>query len=116
MTVHRKGTTKRWSEVVVSNGLAFLSGQLADDTSGDFTHQCKETLSNCSKALSMGGSDRSHVVSATIYMKDLAHMDTLNALWEDWLPIGAAPGRTTVKADMVNPECLIEITMIAAVR
>jgi enamine deaminase RidA (YjgF/YER057c/UK114 family) len=47
-------------------------------------------------------------------MKDLAHMDALNAAWEDWLPLGGAPARTTVQANMVSPQCLVEITLIAA--
>jgi enamine deaminase RidA (YjgF/YER057c/UK114 family) len=116
MLIQRHGATKRWSEASVFNGLVFLSGQLADDTKAPFAQQVREALSNCSKALAMAGSDRSRVLSATIYMKDLAHMDALNAAWEDWLPIGGAPGRTTVKADLVDPDALVEITMIAAQR
>lgn len=116
MNVTRKGTTRRWSETNCFNQTVFLSGQLADDTSGDFAAQMRETLSNCSKALAMGNSDRSRILSATIYMKDLTHMEAMNAAWDDWLPIGAAPGRTTVKAEMVDPHCLVEITLIAAER
>ena len=116
MTILRKGTTKRWSDTNIYNGLVMLSGQLADDMDGDFAAQLHETLSNCSKALAAGGSDRANILSATIYMKDLAHMDALNAAWEDWLPLASAPARTTVRADMVNPKCLVEITLTGVQR
>ena len=113
MTIIRKGTTKRWSDTNIYNGLVMLSGQLADDLDGDINAQLRETLSNCSKALAAGSSNKSHILSATIYMKDLGHMDALNSAWEEWLPLGAAPARTTVRADMVNPKCLVEITLTA---
>jgi enamine deaminase RidA (YjgF/YER057c/UK114 family) len=114
--IKRYGTTRRWSEASVVNGMVFVAGQLADDTSLPFELQLAQTFAAIERALNMANSNRAHLLSATIYMKDLAHMNTLNAAWDAWIPAGTAPGRTTVKADMVDPQCLVEITVTAAVK
>jgi enamine deaminase RidA (YjgF/YER057c/UK114 family) len=113
--IQRHGTTARWSEACVHNGVAYLGGQLADDTSQGFASQIAQTLAAIDRALAMAGSDKSQLLTTTIYMSDLSYMPELNAAWEAWLPMGCAPGRTTVKADMVDPNCMVEITVIAAV-
>jgi enamine deaminase RidA (YjgF/YER057c/UK114 family) len=112
--IKRFGTTARWSEACVANGIVFLAGQLADDTSLPFDAQLAQTFAAIEQALAMAGSDKSKLLSATIYMKDLAFMPKLNAAWDAWIPSGTAPGRTTVKADMVDAQCLVEITVTAA--
>lgn len=114
--ITRYGTTQRWSEACVSNGIVFLAGQLADDTSLPFDAQLTQTFAAIENALAMAGSDKSQLLSATIYMKDLNYMPQLNAAWDAWIPQGTAPGRTTVKAEMVDPKCLVEITVTAAVK
>jgi enamine deaminase RidA (YjgF/YER057c/UK114 family) len=110
----RFGTTARWSEACVFNGLVFLSGQLADDCSQPFDSQITQTLAAIEHALSLAGSDKSRLLQVTIFMKDLANMAHLNAVWDAWVPPGCAPGRATVQASMVNPKCLVEMTVIAA--
>jgi enamine deaminase RidA (YjgF/YER057c/UK114 family) len=114
MSIIRYGTTRRWSEACTVNGLVFLSGQLADDTTQPFEEQLRQTFAAIERALAMAKSDRTQLLSATIYMKDLAHMKALNAAWDGWVIQGTAPARTTVKADMVDPQCLVEITITAA--
>lgn len=112
--LHRFGTTARWSEACTFNGLVFLSGQLADDCSQPFDSQLAQTLAAIEHALALAGSNKGRLLQVTIFMKDLAHMAHLNAVWDAWLPPGCAPGRATVQANMVNPQCLVEMTVIAA--
>lgn len=115
-TLQRHGSTPRWSEACVFNGLVFLSGQLADDTTLGFAEQLQQTFTAIDKALAMAGSDRSRLLAVTIYIKDLHFMAQLNAAWSAWLPAGCAPGRTTVQATMVDPQCLVEMSVVAAQR
>ncbi len=49
-----------------------------------------------------------------MYLTDLANLAVYNAAWEAWMPKGAAPARATVKADLVAPAYLIEISVVAA--
>jgi enamine deaminase RidA (YjgF/YER057c/UK114 family) len=54
------------------------------------------------------------LLSATIYLKQMQDFAAMNAVWEAWLPAGAAPARTTAQANLASPELLIEITVLAA--
>lgn len=71
MAVQRKHTKKRLSDVVVHNGVAYLSGQLATNFDGDIHTQTQETLANIDRLLADVGSDKSKIISATIYLKDI---------------------------------------------
>ncbi|GAC07139.1 hypothetical protein GAGA_4312 [Paraglaciecola agarilytica NO2] len=59
-------------------------------------------------------SDREHMLSATIYIKDMADFAAMNAVWDAWVPQGHAPARACVQAAMARPELLVEISVIAA--
>ena len=57
---------------------------------------------------------RDRILAATIHLRDMGDFAAMNAVWEAWLPAGAAPARTTVEARLATPELLVEITLIAA--
>ena len=59
-------------------------------------------------------SDREHMLSATIYIKDMADFAAMNAVWDAWVPQGHAPARACVQAAMARPELLVEISVVAA--
>ncbi|GAC39688.1 hypothetical protein GPSY_4077 [Paraglaciecola psychrophila 170] len=60
------------------------------------------------------GSDRQHLLSATIYIKDMQDFQAMNTVWDSWIPEGHAPARTCVQASMARPELLVEISVVAA--
>ena len=65
--------------------------------------------------LAEAGSDKDHLLSATIYLKDIdADFAAMNEVWSAWLSPGQAPSRTTVQAELARPQVLVEITVIAA--
>ncbi len=113
MTVTRYGTNARMSQAVVHGDTIYLAGQVGEAGS-DFAGQTGEVLASIDKLLAEAGSDKSKILSATIYLTDLANFATMNAAWEAWMPKGAAPARATVKADLVSPAYLIEISIVAA--
>ena len=115
MSIQRLHTETRYSEAVVHQGVVYLSGQLAEDLSGDITQQTHETLACIDRLLAEVGTDRSHLLSALIHLKDIqTDYAGMNAVWDAWLPAGAAPVRTTVEARLYAPEVRIEITVVAA--
>ena len=65
------------------------------------------------KLLAELGSDKSKILEATIYLTDLANYDALNRAWDAWVPAGHAPARACVKADIANPNWLVEIKLTA---
>lgn len=116
MSVQRLRTETRYSEINIHNGTVYLAGQLADDYSGDIVQQTRETLANIDALLAEAGSDKSRILSVTIYLKDMARdYAGLNQVWDAWVAPGAAPGRACVEAAMYRPEVLVEMMVVAAV-
>ena len=64
--------------------------------------------------LAQAGSDKEHILSATIYIKSMEYFAEMNAVWDNWVPEGHAPARACVTADMAREALLVEITVVAA--
>ena len=115
MSVQRLHTESRYSEIVIHNGTVYLAGQLADDYSGDIVQQTRETLANTDRLLAEAGSDKSKILSVTIYLKAMERdYAGLNQVWDAWVAPGAAPARACVEAKMYKPEVLVEMMIVAA--
>ncbi|MFC4240727.1 RidA family protein [Marinobacter oulmenensis] len=115
MTIERIGTNQRMSKIVKHNGTAYLCGQVAKDTGGDIHTQVTGMLENVDELLESIGSGRDRMLSATIYLADMADFQALNEIWDNWVPEGEAPARACVQAKMASPELLVEISVIAAI-
>ena len=116
MPIQRLHTEKRYSEIVIHNRTVYLAGQLADDYAGDIAEQTRQTLANIDRLLAEAGSDKAHILSLTIYLKDMADYAAMNAVWDTWVAEGAAPGRACVEAKLYDPRVLVEMLVVAAQR
>lgn len=115
MPIQRLRIESRYSDIVIHNGTVYLAGQLADDTRGDIRAQTRDTLALIDGALAEAGTDKRHILSVTVYLKDIAaDYAGMNAEWDAWVPQGATPARTTVEARLYAPEVLVEMTVVAA--
>jgi enamine deaminase RidA (YjgF/YER057c/UK114 family) len=114
MPIERLQTNARMSMVVKNAGIAYLSGQVADDRNADLATQARQVLNKIDALLASAGSDRSKILSATIWLSDMSYFAEMNATWEAWMPAGAAPARATVQAALAHPDLKIEIGVIAA--
>ena len=115
MSISRQHTSKRASKIVAHNGVVYLSGQVAEDPKADIQDQTRSVLERIDAALADAGSDREHLLSATIYLRDIAdHFALMNEVWNDWIPAGHAPARACVQAHMARPALLVEISIVAA--
>lgn len=111
-TIDRIKTGPRMSKIVRYGGLIFLSGQTASGTDlVDISSQTKEVLRRIDELLEAAGSDRSHVLSPTVYLRDIGDFAAMNVEWDGWLAPAAAPARTTVEARLASPNLLVEITV-----
>lgn len=114
-TIQRQHTNARMSKIVQHGGLIFLCGQTSSGkTLPDIESQTGEVLARIDALLAEAGSERSRLLSATLYLKRMQDFAAMNTIWEAWMPVGAAPARTTVQADLASPDLLIEITVVAA--
>ncbi|MDD1966297.1 RidA family protein [Pseudomonas sp. NPDC090203] len=115
MSVQRQLTNERMSQVVIHNGTVYLAGQVANDMTGNIEQQTREVLGNIERLLDLAGTDKSRLLSVTIYLNDIgSHFATMNGIWDTWLAKGFAPARATVEAKMAAPDVLIEMSVVAA--
>ncbi len=94
--IQRYHIGKRLSEMVVHNGTVYLAGQVAADGTQDITGQAKQVLAQIDSLLAEVGSDKTKILSATIFLPSMADFPALNAVWETWVPAGHCPARATV--------------------
>jgi len=98
------------------NGTIYLCGQVAEDATKDIQEQTRSMLSRVDGLLAKAGSDREHILSATIYLRDMKDFAAMNEIWDAWVPSGHAPARACVEARMARQELLVEISVVAAVK
>jgi enamine deaminase RidA (YjgF/YER057c/UK114 family) len=113
MTIQRINPMPRWSDVTIFNSMAYFV-EVPEDTSVDMQKQVTQVLQQAEITLAKANSDKSRLLSAMIYIADLAQLAVLNDAWEAWLPEGCAPSRACLKVELVNPEMLVEIAFVAA--
>ena len=115
MNITRHETGQRMSQIVTYGGFVFLAGQVAVDAPGaSIGEQTKNVLARIDALLAKAGSGRDRILSATIWLADIASFDEMNAVWDAWVPAGAAPARATVEARLAEPRYGVEIGIIAA--
>ncbi|KJG24352.1 endoribonuclease [Photobacterium iliopiscarium] len=112
--IERQETKARMSRVVKHNGTIYLCGQVCADATKDITEQTQTMLDKVEALLEQAGSDKEHMLSATIYIKDMSLFTEMNAVWDNWVPEGHAPARACVEASMARDVLLVEISVIAA--
>lgn len=116
MTIERKHTNQRMSRIVVHNNTVYLCGQVCADATQGIKEQTQTMLDKVDSLLLEAGSDREHMLSATVYIKDMQYFAEMNEVWDAWVPEGHAPARACVEAAMARPELLVEVSVVAAVK
>ncbi len=115
MQIERHDEGPRMSQVVVHNGVVYLSGQVADDAGGDVQAQTRAVLKKIDGHLASVGTDRTRLLSAMIWLRDIdCDFQAMNQVWEAWIETGAKPARATVGARLARPELKVEIQVVAA--
>jgi enamine deaminase RidA (YjgF/YER057c/UK114 family) len=104
----------RLSEASVFGDRMYLSGMIPEDTSQDITGQVKQALAEIDSLLAKGGSDKTKILSAVIWLKDIGDFAAMNAVWDAWVVPGQTPARATVQADLNDPAMKVEIMVVAA--
>jgi enamine deaminase RidA (YjgF/YER057c/UK114 family) len=116
--IERHHTGKRMSDIVVfmpaGERVAWLAGQVAADPTADITGQARSVLGQIDALLAEIGSDKTQILSATIYLPDIKDFAAMNAVWDAWVPQGHTPARATVEAKLASPAYKIEIQVVAA--
>jgi enamine deaminase RidA (YjgF/YER057c/UK114 family) len=115
LQIKRYDSGKRMSQAVVHGGLAFLAGQVADDTTQDVKGQTAQILTKIDRLLAKVGSDKTKILSASIWLASHTSYNDVNEIWDAWVPEGEAPARACVESKPAQPQYTVEIGMIAVV-
>jgi len=105
----------RLSDAVIHNGIVYVAGQLAEDTTQDAEGQTAQVLATIDALLAQAGSDKTRILSAQIFLPDMADFAAMNRAWEAWVPAGQTPARATIEAKLAAPQFKVEIMLMAAV-
>jgi len=115
MSIQRFGVGPRMSQAVVHGDTVYLAGQVANNAAGkSVAEQTKDILATIDGLLAEAGSDKTQLLSATIYLTDIGTFAEMNAVWDAWVAKGATPARATVEAKLAAPQFTVEIACIAA--
>ena len=114
MTIQRIEPGKRLTQCIVHGDRVYLAGIISDNSKLDVKGQTADVLKKIDKLLSQAGTDKSKLLTATIYLPDMRNFAAMNEVWDGWVAGGNTPARATVGAALANPELLVEIQVTAA--
>lgn len=97
------------AKAVEYHGFVFVQGTTARDLSADIVGQTRDVLEQIDTILETHGTDKTRLLQAQIWLKDIRDREAMNKLWSAWLPPGGAPARACVQANMADPRHLVEI-------
>ena len=115
MSIERQQTNTRMSQIVVHGDTVYLAGQVAQDAAsrpaGD---QMANILERIDGLLAEAGTDKTRLLSATIWLADMRDYDAINEKWDAWVPQGQAPARACVESKLAFTKYTVEVGIIAA--
>ena len=114
-TITRIDCGPRMSEAVILGNRIHCSGMIPADTSLDVTGQVRQALAEIDSLLAKGGSDKTKILSAVIWLSDISDFAAMNRVWDAWVVPGHTPARATVEARMNDPNMKVEIMVVAAI-
>jgi enamine deaminase RidA (YjgF/YER057c/UK114 family) len=113
VTIQRIERTPILHRTVASGETLHLSGIVAADESASMAVQTEQILDRLEAILGQSGSDLDHVLSAQIFITDMAQKDAMNEVWKRRFKPEKLPARTTVGVADLGSGYLIEVTATA---
>lgn len=106
----------RMSQVVIHGDTVYLAGQVALGAPGASVEaQTRDILGRIDTLLGEAGTNKSRVLSATIWLTDMGAFDELNGVWDAWVDPNNSPARACVQSPaLAAPQFTVEIAVIAA--
>ena len=114
MSIERYRSGEKLSRIVTHGGLVYLCGQVANDYEGDLEEQTRQVLARIDDHLAEADTDKTKMLHVMIHIKDISQAARMNKIWGDWLGDAPRPARTCVQAELAQPNCWVEMTVVAA--
>ena len=114
MNIHRTHSSERMSQIVVCDGTVYLAGQVATGApGGTVTEQTQDILARIDGYLAEAGTNKSNLLSATLWISNMANFAEMNAVWDSWVDPKNTPCRACVEAKLASEKYDVEIMVIA---
>ena len=115
MTLKRIHVGDRMSQAVIHGDTVYTAGQVALKAPGEsVADQTRDILSRIDALLSEAGTDKSQLISATIWLSDMTSFNEMNEVWDAWVTPGETPTRACVESKLAAPQFTVEIAVISA--
>lgn len=114
MAITRYKTGPRMSQAVAHGDTVYTAGQVADDLEADVAGQTAQILAKIDDLLAQAGTDKSKLLTATIWLSDMSGFDEMNSVWDAWVAPGETPCRACVESKLAFPDFTVEIQVLAA--
>ena len=114
MTVKHLNSGDILSQAVEHAGVVYVAGLTADNLKADIKGQTKQVLDKIDAILKKMGTDKSRLLTATLYFTDIDDKPAANEVWKAWLGKLERPARAGVGVTLNTPETLVEIMVTAA--
>jgi len=114
MTIQRLHVGPRLSQVAIHGNTVYTAGIVADDPKEDAAGQTRQILTRIDQYLGEAGSDKSRMLSVTIWIADMKDFAAMNSVWDAWVPQGHTPPRACVESKLAAPQYRVEIRVVAA--
>lgn len=114
MSIERIDPGRRFAQAVAHGDTVYLAGHVAGDTTAGVYEQTVQILAAIDGHLAAAGTDKSKVLSASIWLADISTFDDMNRAWDAWVDMANMPARATVEAKLASPDYKVEIAVIAA--
>ena len=109
----RTEPNKILAKAVEHHGFVFVQGVTAKDLGRDIKGQTEDVLAQIDAILETHGTDKTQLLQALIWVKDIREREAMNEVWTAWLPPAGAPARACVQSNMADPKVLVEIMVTA---
>jgi len=115
MSIKRIDVGARMSQCVVHGDTVYTAGQVAQNAAGgSVAEQTADILAAIDRLLGEAGTDKSKLLTANIWLSDMATFNEMNEVWDAWVLPGNTPCRACVESRLANPKFTVEIMVTAA--
>src|SRR6516165_3370337 len=103
------------SQAVVHGNVAYFAGITPHPIVGDIKSQTAQVLRRVDELLNLAGTDKSHLLSAQVWIADMRLFEDHNSVWNAWVDSANPPARACLTTDFWRPGMLVEVMVVAAV-
>ncbi|MGF1528080.1 MAG: RidA family protein [Candidatus Competibacterales bacterium] len=112
MTIERRHSGPRMSQINIHNGIVYLAGQVG--SGDDVTAQTRDVLAKVDALLAEAGTGKSNILQATVWLADIGDFAAMNAVWDAWIDPANPPARACGEVKLARPDLRVEVIVVAA--